>query len=551
MENNNLGTTPLGIMILDNQNVIKRVDQKLLEFFPILEDLSNLVGKGFEEMLLLVLEGGSIAGELAANNPRLWLEERMSKHLVFNAPFEVKLSDGRVLDVTQIPSQNGDVAIQWIDVTERSILRRQMKSVLESAGDGIVVWDQKYSFYDCNERFRRRFNLCDDLLRKGISSDVFFAAVLEKNILIIEGNKAEWLEKYKKNRILPATEIILEFNNDQYFIMKNRRSSDGGIISILTDISEIKRAERELILRGKSLEKAFNDLELSHVAVETQGADLVRLAEDLDFAKQDTREKCIELENIKNNLENIVENKTIALKEALRLSTLDNQAKSNFLSTMSHEFRTPLNAIIGFSDLLKIKLNDEKSTIFLTEISEAAHHLLKLVQNVLAISDFDEGKVNLLKTDCSLIDLLEACVTQYRKEINHKKINLINGYDITDIVINVDPDRFSQAIRNLVSNAIKFTPENGQIEISTLKSQQGFKINIIDNGVGMDKKELEMAIKLFGQVDMTINRQNSGIGLGLSLTNRIVNAHGGDLVIDSVKGVGTTATIYLQNVKTF
>jgi two-component system cell cycle sensor histidine kinase PleC len=222
-----------------------------------------------------------------------------------------------------------------------------------------------------------------------------------------------------------------------------------------------------------------------------------------------------------------------------------NQAKSLFLANMSHELRTPLNAILGFSQLIKDQRMGALGTPVYAEyagdIFRAGEHLLEIISNVLDISRIEFGQSQLHEEVVDPGDLIAACVKTIRVRAEIKKIAL--NSDIPDECPKVlaDPLRLRQIVTNLLSNAIKFT-ETGTISVS-VNSGHALGITVTDTGIGMSEEEIALGLEPFEQVENAIIKRYEGTGLGLPLAKRLVELHGGTMVIESTKGIGTRVRV--------
>ncbi|MEW6096861.1 MAG: ATP-binding protein [bacterium] len=220
------------------------------------------------------------------------------------------------------------------------------------------------------------------------------------------------------------------------------------------------------------------------------------------------------------------------------------EAKSRFLANMSHELRTPLNSIIGFSEVLLEKtfgeLN-EKQTKYINNIYTSGKHLLTLINDILDLSKVEAGKIELNIQEIPLKETLSECETLV-KTLASKK-NLLLEFKIEDIsTIKADPTRFKQIMYNLLSNAIKFTPEGGRVNVDAKPIDKMVQISVTDTGIGIAKENYQKVFEEFEQVDSAYSRQYAGTGLGLPLTKKLIELHGGKIWLESELEKGSTFT---------
>lgn len=226
-----------------------------------------------------------------------------------------------------------------------------------------------------------------------------------------------------------------------------------------------------------------------------------------------------------------------------------NRLKSEFLANMSHELRTPLNGIIGFSQFLadeKPGSLNEKQKEYLSDVLTSAKHLLHLINDVLDLSKVEAGKMVLFPEPISLTEAVdEICTTIL--PLAEKK-NILVRADIPASIDSVilDAQKLRQVLYNLLSNAVKFTNEGGRIEIiGTPLAENRFKIQIIDNGIGIKKEDFPRLFREFEQLDSGAGRRFGGTGLGLALTKKIVEFQDGIISVESEPGKGSTFTVEL------
>ena len=243
------------------------------------------------------------------------------------------------------------------------------------------------------------------------------------------------------------------------------------------------------------------------------------------------------------------QHKEAALVAAHRDAESANSAKSMFLANMSHELRTPLNAILGFSELMISGLIDpenarDKHLEYAKDIRTAGEHLLNLINDILDLAKVDAGKVELAEDWVDMDSLFSGCTTLFREQAQRSVISLRTELPEQPLLVWADERKLKQILINLVSNALKFTPAEGDIKVLGKKDAYGgFVIFIIDTGIGMSPDHICKALEPFTQVDSDLNRRYEGTGLGLPLTKALVELHDGLLQIESRIGEGTTVMV--------
>ncbi len=233
-----------------------------------------------------------------------------------------------------------------------------------------------------------------------------------------------------------------------------------------------------------------------------------------------------------------------------------NRAKSEFLANMSHELRTPLNAIIGFSEALLQGIYgpvSDKHREYLNDILESGEHLLSLINDILDISKIESGVIELDVTEFSLKELLRSGMMLFKeKAIKHNLTMEVDIQDDIDMIV-ADQRRLKQVIVNLIGNAVKFTPDGGSVRVSARKIQDAgcmihdtertlrefIEITVADTGIGIRPEDLDRLFQPFQQIESPIIKRYEGTGLGLSLTKRLVELHGGRIWVESEYGRGS------------
>jgi signal transduction histidine kinase len=247
----------------------------------------------------------------------------------------------------------------------------------------------------------------------------------------------------------------------------------------------------------------------------------------------------IAIENVR--LFNEIQDKSAELE-------LANRHKSAFLANVSHELRTPLNAIIGFSEVLRERMFgelNEKQAEYLDDIHGSGRHLLSLINDILNLSKIEAGRMDLELSSFDLAEALQQSLSLVRERANRHHIALS-----VDIAPNIgewvaDERKFKQIMLNLLSNAVKFTPEGGKVTVHVHRNDSHVEIAVADTGIGIAEDHLAVIFEEFRQVGADYRRKAEGTGLGLALTRKFVELHGGTMHVESTPGRGSTFTFTL------
>ena len=307
-----------------------------------------------------------------------------------------------------------------------------------------------------------------------------------------------------------------QLDDGRWMHISERRTKDGGYVSVGTDITKIKQHEQKLVEGEKRQIATINDLRKSQQALELQTAELADLAEK--YAEEKTR-----------------------AEEA-------NQAKSKFLANMSHELRTPLNAIIGFSEIMESAmfgpLGAGKYTEYSRDIRESGEYLLDVINDILDMSKIEAGGIRLAPEPVELEPILADCLRVVSTRAGEKRVVLKETID-PHIRLVADRRAVKQIALNLLSNAVKFTPDGGAVTVRGRLRGGMVTVAITDNGIGIPKEALRKLGRPFEQVESQLTKRHQGSGLGLAIAKSLTEMHGGAMRICSRLGQGTTVVVRL------
>ena len=319
----------------------------------------------------------------------------------------------------------------------------------------------------------------------------------------------------------------------------------GAGLILIFSVTGVVLSERYIARPIRSLRSAAKEIAAGRfdVSVPIRAEDEIgEMAEVFNEMVEELRKKMREINELNATLERRVQQRTRQLEIANQKLIEANRAKSEFLATMSHELRTPLNAIIGFAEVLMDGLcgelnRDQRDAV--TDIHESGRHLLRMINDILDLSKIEAGRMELRKETFRIDEVLESVRTVVLEIAKEKNLRYAEEIPPDLPPIYADKIRFKQIMYNLVSNAVKFTPEGGSVTIRASLDDKEFTFTVQDTGIGIREEDMPKLFEEFVQIDSSYSRQYEGTGLGLALTKRLVEMHGGRIWVESEYGKGS------------
>lgn len=513
-----LDSLRIGVAVYDNADRLTYYNTHFRYIFRSFGFLDNLTGIEFRELLMCKLNAGEIAGPHVVADPEGWIERRLARRRDPGAgPIEERLTDGRWIRISERTLKDGGTISVYTDITETKAGTLGLQDAVEGGSDALAFWDQKDRLVLRNSAFVDLFGGSPDDVKPGMSCKALLSLAARQIFQTEEATSEDWsAERYELHR-LPQHQEVWQHRDGRWFLVDEHRSRDGGVVMRLSDVSAIKENELAMIERGTTLAGTVHQLEMSKWIFERQAAEHVEALEELARAK--------------------------AAVEAASAS------RSQFLSIISHELRTPMNAIIGFSEILKKELlgpmGTEKYVEYVGDIYSSALHLLSLINDLLDMSKVDAGKWHLKRNTIDVSEFVRSCCRIIAEQASSHDMKIDIDVPEERVLAKVDERAIRQVLLNLLSNAIKFTGEGGQLRVAAAMEGEMLRISVSDDGVGISPQDQARVFRPLEQGENNLDRTHEGTGLGLALSKSLVELHRGHIELESEEGRGTTITFYI------
>ncbi len=450
-------------------------------------------GTTFGQIVDGLLEAGLVDTEgVPVEDWRRW---RMARHQAPGDAIEIRYTTGRILQILEQRTPEGGIALIGTDVTQvrqRQFEIEQQSQILtrifESIDEGILVYDRDARLIAWNDQAVGMVGIPPEMLRVGVPFTESIEFQLRRGDFgKVDDIAAEIARRLEINRTQGATSEGWR-PNGRYIHSRRTLMRDGGWVTLFMDLTERRR---------------FED----------------------------------------------------ALREAKEAAETANRSKSDFLAHMSHELRTPLNAVIGFSEIIFREMfgsvGEKRYIDYARDIHASGTHLLNVIGDILDIAKAESGNAELDEQPVDLGEIAMASVRLIDPRAHSGQIRVDTRIAAGLPKIDADARRLKQVLINLLANAVKFTPPGGRVTVEAdLAPDGGARLVVRDTGIGMRPEDIPRALEPFSQVDNALSRRFEGTGLGLPLSRKLVELHGGHLAIESVLDHGTTVTVTLPASRT-
>lgn len=479
--------------------------------FRALPNRESLIGCTYEELIRMELACGETSTEGTQDTESYIAYRRAQLRSGEYAPRDVELADGRIVEVKARQTDKGGWIVLWSDATQARHLLRRLETAVDLSADAFAFWDSGDRLILCSAFFAELhgYRSSEEMIGEHFR-DVVVTAV-RRDRFRIDGDIEDWIERRIDTHGAPAGALTLQTHSGAAFLVRDRATRDGGRATVFTDVTERQRAERALTEQSAALEKTNKALKTSEFEARRQAKYLSDLTKRLGAAEAEA-----------------------------------DTAKTALLRTMSHELKTPLNAILGFSDLLRMsadRFQPEQISEYAGLIHQAGGNLLKLINQILDLTKIAANRFPLRRRALPAGGAIWSAADSQSGPAAEKNITLEIADCGADLLVDADENALANIIGQLVENAVNFTHAGGYIRISAARHANLVRFVVADNGPGVSAEDLFRIQRPFEQAGRSMTDHAHGAGLGLPLAQGLAELHGGKLTIASVPGEGFTATL--------
>jgi PAS domain S-box-containing protein len=495
----------IAITIFDAGGRLVHANRHLNYIFPTLPPVENLAGEPYEELVRREIAGGAIAKAARAGGDEAFIAARLEqlKPGAF-APRDLLLSDGRVLEIKARRDAAGRTVLLWSDVTQARHHLGRLEEAIGLSADAVAFYDRDERFLMGNERYAELAGASLAELKGASFADVIARAVRSGHIERDTPEK-EWLTRRLASHRAEASAHTLKTTDGTVFLVRTRATPDGGRALVFTDITEKTRAEAALA----KTEQALAD---QRSQAERQTSYLADLSQKLDRASAEAE-----------------------------------GAKTTLLRAMSHELKTPLNAILGFSDLMATladNLNPAQVREYAGLIHQGGTNLLRLVNQIMDLTKLAAGRYDLRRAPLDAGQTLRRAAQPFESRATARGIALETDACPAGLTLDADETVVTAMAGHLLDNAVAFTQPGGHVRLSVRRDAETIVFAIADDGPGVSPADIARILRPFEQAG-AVTQHAEGSGLGLTLVKAFAELHGGTLAIASAPGEGFTATVTL------
>jgi signal transduction histidine kinase len=474
--------------------------------FRSLPPREELVGISYEALIRMEVAGGEIAPHEAADLGALVARRRAQLREGEYRPLDLALADGRIVEIKARRTRQGGWIALWSDVTQARHAQSRLHDALALSADAFAFFDQNDRLAMCNDSYAGFFGFASAAPAAGLAFEALIDRATEASGLVRAEDFAAWRAQRLAAHRSPAGMMTVELADGRAFLMRDRPTAEGGRVVVFTNVTDHRRVEIALEEQTRALAETRSQA----AAQADYLADLTRRFDEAAASADST--------------------------------------KTTLMRTMSHELKTPLNAIIGFSDLMLSmadRFGPEQVKEYAGLIHDGGRNLLRLINQILDLTKLSAGRYELRRTRLDAGAMLWAAHGAFEARAKEKAVALDAEGAAIGHLVDADETVLQSIVFQLVDNAVSFTRSGDRIALFAAPDGERIRIGVRDTGPGVSADDIARILRPFEQGGRGTTDHTGGAGLGLTLVKAFAEAHGGSLEIASGTGEGFQATIVL------
>jgi len=491
----------IAITLYDSRERLTYANQHFDYLFRALPARAALLGASYGEIVRMEAAAGEIASEALAGGIEDFVARRRAQLTSGDyKPFDLELADGRIVEIKSRRAPDGGWIALWSDVTFARQSFGRLEDAIALSADAFAFFDRSDKLVVCNKEYASLHGRGVDQMR-GTEFGAGVREAVAKGRVRVDGDTEAWIQRRIDLHRAQAGAMTLEMTNGAAYLVRDRGTRHGHV-SVLTDVTDERRVAAALA--QTKVELATSRERASYLADLTKQLDVAAASADT--------------------------------------------TKKTLLRTMSHELKTPLNAIIGFSDLMN-QMAERFDAAQVREYSKliqaGGQNLLKLINHILDLTKVAAGKYEMRPARIDAGGALWLAMDAAAERAAAKNLVIDADACPVGLIVEADGNAFTQMVDQLLDNALAFTPAGGRIVLAAEAQGGRVRLSVSDNGPGVAAQDLARILEPFEQVGCATTDHAAGAGLGLTLVKAFAELHGGRLAITSTPGQGFTATIDL------
>ncbi|MGA7712654.1 MAG: PAS-domain containing protein [Rhizomicrobium sp.] len=504
----------VAITVFDANEKLVFANEHFSHMFRSLPPRADLTGMSYEDLIRLEIDRGEIVDPLMLANVEEFVALRRKQFLDGEyQPRDLPLADGRIIEIKGRRTKSGGWIALWSDATAARHAFGRLQNAISLSADAFAFFDRNDILVLCNDEYAAFHGKETPETLAGRSFPDLMEGLKRRGPFVMSDGPEAWMERRSKIHTVPAGAMTVETLSGTAYLMRDRATDDGGRAVVLTDITDHRRAENALAEQTHALDRTRRALAKSQEERSRQANYLADLSNKLD--------------------------QTTAAVDT---------TKTTLLRTMSHELKTPLNAIIGFSDLLGSlaeRANPNQVKEYAGLIHQGGRNLLRLINQILDLTKLSAGRYELRPTRLDAGSMLWLAKDAFEERAADKQITIDADACPVGLHVDADENAFTAMAHHLIENAVNFTQAGGEIRLSVSRDKDKIIFCVSDNGPGVATEDLERILQPFEQGGRGTADHSAGAGLGLTLVKALCECHAGTLRLQSAAGKGFTATVTL------